>query len=134
MISRPYYFRYKFTHVIRHESGVVELLCDRDTVLSVEMLEDVLDFCTDLASGELYLLINKRNSFSFSLGAIQLLRKYDSLKALAVFSASQSTHSFLEFFMKMTSTGFELKHMEDRDAALAWLERCRRPFLKKIPA
>lgn len=104
--------------VIHYENGMVELIGKNGLNVSAQQAQEMFDFIDKLSPRPEVALTNRKNHYSFSFEAIQVIQKYKGVKALAILVYSRMSYIAAQF---ARSKNFKIKVFMDRDEALEWL-------------
>lgn len=117
-------YQLSFGEIILLEDNLAEVIVDNGVEMDIKMVNEYHDFLLNHLTAPFTLLINKRNSYSYTFEAQQNIANLPEIKAMAVIAYDQqsevATQSLNEVHRKVN---WNIKIFPQRDVALNWLHQ-----------
>ncbi len=114
------------------EDDIAEIIVDSDIEINSKMVFEYHDWIKNNLPDPCFVLINKKNSFTYSFNAQIKIGTINQIKAAAFFTpgnASFYVTSMLGEFPRKLNWNYNIFRV--RDEALFWLKDQRKPVMKK---
>ena len=112
-----------FGQIILLREDIAEVIVNPDIEFDSQMVEEYHEFLLTHLKAPFALLVNKLNSYSYSLEAQLEIANLKEISAMAVVSYSISTNITTKLLINIPrSVHWNLKIFPDREEALLWLE------------
>ncbi len=117
-----------FGSINKISDNIAEVIVNENVVMSLEMTEEYHQFLVDNFIGDLGLLVNKINPYSYTFEAKLNIGSASNIKAIAVVLYNQAAEKAVDdLFAMRQSDGWNLKTFSGLDLGwqqgLNWLEK-----------
>ncbi len=107
--------------------NLAEVIVDEGVEIDEVMVDEYHDFLLSTLEAPFYLLINKKNSYTYTFGAQQVITQLKEIDSMAVVTTTDagimSTKTLIS--MNYNDTSLNVKMFREREEALAWLKKAK---------
>ncbi len=110
--------------IIILQDDMAEIIINDGIEMDADMVVEYHDFLLEHLTAPFSLLINKINSYTYTWEAQQMLGMLDEIDAMAVVTYNIVSDNATRFLARIPrKKEWNMKIFDDRDRALAWLEK-----------
>ncbi|BFM14773.1 hypothetical protein R50073_09560 [Maricurvus nonylphenolicus] len=115
--------RFTYGELIIQQDDIVEVIADDGIEIDLAMIGEFHEFLINNMQAPFALLINKRNSYSFTLEAQKYLYALEQINAVAVVAHNKASEDTAQALLDYPGNpDFEGKVFDNREDALNWLK------------
>lgn len=115
-----YGFSFGKVHFIRQ--NLAEIIVDEGVDINVVMVDELHQLLLSILTAPFSLLINKKNSYSSQLDALEKFGNLPQINKIAVFAPNKMAQLSADFAVNIpSSSSLNIRVFLSRDDALAWL-------------
>ncbi len=116
-------YKLAFGTIIILEEQLAEVIIDEGVVIDEVVLDICHDFLLSYFKASFSILLNKKNSYSYTFEAQKILFNLKEVHRVAVLAATSGAYMSAETLIKMNeSNHLNMQLFEKREYALEWLE------------
>ena len=116
-------YEFSFGKIIILQDDIAEVIVNEGIVFNIEMVAEYHEFILNKMKHPCSLLINKVNSYAYTLEAQQHLATLSQINSMAVVSYNVASETTTKSLVAMArEKPWELKIFKSRDLAFNWLE------------
>jgi len=116
-------YELSFGTIILISSSFAEVIVDEGIEMNEVMVDEYHDFLLNNLSPPFLLLVNKKNSYSYTFGAQMSIANLKEIKAMAVLIGTNGGLMSTETLININKENdWNIKLFQKRDQALAWLD------------
>lgn len=116
-------YRLSFCTISIIKSNLAEVIVDDGIEMNEVMVDEYHDFLLNHLSCPIFLLVNKKNSYSYTFEAQRNIANLKEIKAIAVLIGTSGGLMSTETLIDINkNSDWNIQLFQKRDKALAWLE------------
>ncbi|MGC6429982.1 MAG: hypothetical protein ACON5F_02965 [Jejuia sp.] len=117
-------YRLAFGKIIILRNNLAEVIVDEGVVMNEVMVDVYHDFLLSYLKAPFSILINKKNSYSYTFEAQKVIGNLEEIYAMAVVNATSGALMSTETLIDMNKdNNWNINLFDNRDDALEWLEK-----------
>jgi hypothetical protein len=102
--------------------NLAEVIVDEGIIIDEIMVDEYHDFLLNNLDTPFSLLVNKKNSYTYTFGAQKVLLNIPQVKSIAILTSSIGAVMATETLMSINTNMYKIgKIFQDRQEALAWV-------------
>jgi len=124
-LTKRYMNSYKlsFAEIIKLKNNLAEVIINEGVELDEIMVAEYHSFVTNLLSEPRYLLVNKKNSYSYNFNAQKTIINFDKIKAYGIVAPNAAAILGTKSLVSIgDNPKLNLQIFSTREEALGWLE------------
>ncbi|TYA66022.1 hypothetical protein [Seonamhaeicola marinus] len=115
-------YKLTFGSIIKLENNLAEVIVDEGIEMDENSVQEFHDFLLQNLTVPFSLLINRKNSYSYTFKAQRLIGKLEEIKAIAVVIATSGALMSTETLINLNKdSDWNIYVFQKRDKALEWL-------------
>lgn len=116
-------YRLSFATIVIFKKNLAEVIVDDGIEINEIMVDEYHDFLLTNLDAPFSLLINKKNSYSYTFNALKVIAHLDEIQAMAVVSNTSGALMSTQTLINVNGNVFKnIKLFDEREEALYWLE------------
>jgi hypothetical protein len=116
-------YKLSFGTIVLLSNKIAEVIVDEGVVMDEIMVDEYHDFLLNNLDAPFSLLINKKNSYTYTFGAQKVIANLNEIKAMGVVTKTSGAVMSTETLMNVNDNVFKnIQMFNKREEALEWLE------------
>jgi hypothetical protein len=116
-------YKTSFGTIIKLDNNLAEIIVDDGVEMNLTQVLEYHHFLLNNLKAPFYLLINKKNSYTYTFDAQKAIVNFDKIKKLAVLIATQGALMSTETLLNLNKDlKWETKLFSKKEDALVWLD------------
>lgn len=117
-------YKLSFGTIIILQSNLAEVIVDEGVVMDEISVDEYHDFLLNNLEVPMYLLINKKNSYTYTFEAQKSIVHLDEIKSMAVITKTSGAVMSTETLINVNGNIYRnIKLFQERESALIWLKK-----------
>ena len=115
--------RLSFTKIIKLDDNLIELIADEGVEIDIEMVKEFHDWCFKNLESSFGVLVNKKNSYTYTFEAQMKIGDYPDIIAISVITYSMISQTFTKLISQYPRKNkWNMEIFNDRETAIKWIK------------
>ena len=114
-------FKLTFAEIIKHDPYLAEVIVNEGVVITTNLVKEFHQWINDNLDNPTYLLINRLNSYSYTVTSQRQMGNLDQIKSVAVVSYNEKSRLQTKRLKSRNQGHWKLRQFDNVGDAMSWL-------------